>query len=81
MEAIRPAVMRELQRVSNGHVAMLEAFRDWNQSGMRRDYIVSQDYFACRIDELATYGLQPVLSTDEMPTKNNTGMGLVVATV
>jgi ubiquinone/menaquinone biosynthesis C-methylase UbiE len=81
MEAIRPNVMAELQRVSSGHVAMMEAFRDWNQAGMRRNYIVAQDYFASRIDELPKFGLRPVLSTDDMPTKVNMGLGLVVAEV
>ncbi len=79
MEAIRPQVMAELKRVSNGHVAMVEAFRDWNQSGMRRNYIVAQDYFASRIDDLPNFGLRPVLATDDMPTKVNMGLGLVVA--
>ncbi|MBT3532664.1 MAG: class I SAM-dependent methyltransferase [Rhodospirillaceae bacterium] len=79
MEAIRPRVMAELKRVSRGHVAMVEAFRDWNLSGMRRNYIVAQDYFSARLSDLPKYGLQPVLATDDMPTKVNMGLGLVVA--
>lgn len=79
MEAIRPAVMGQLQRVSKGHVAMVEAFRDWNLSGMRRNYIVGHDYFASRIDDLSKFGLRPILATDDMPTKVNMGLGLVVA--
>ncbi len=73
--------MSRAMPMSNGHVAMLEAFRDWNQSGMRRNYIVAQDYFASRIDELPKFGLRPVLATDDMPTKVNMGLGLVVAEV
>lgn len=79
MEAIRPSVMAQLRRVSSGHVGMLEAFRDWNESGMQRDYIVGQGYFAARIDELPGYGLQPVLVVHDMPVKVNMNLGLVVA--
>ena len=79
MEAIRPSVMAQLRRVSSGHVGMLEAFRDWNESGMQRDYIVGQGYFSARIDELPGYGLQPVLVVHDMPVKVNMNLGLVVA--
>lgn len=79
MEAIRPTVMAQLRRVSNGHVGMLEAFRDWNETGMQRDYIVGQGYFAARMDELPGYGLQPVLVVNDMPVKVNMNLGLVVA--
>ena len=79
MEAIRPAVMAQLQRVSRGHVGMLEAFRDWNETGMQRNYIVGQGYFAAHIDELPGYGLNPVLVANDMPVKINMNLGLVVA--
>ena len=79
MEAIRPAVMAQLQRVSRGHVAMLEAFRDWNNSSMQRDYIIGQGYFAARIDDLPGNGLQPVLVAHDMPAKVHMNLGLVVA--
>ncbi|MBT5193098.1 MAG: hypothetical protein HOM07_12160 [Rhodospirillaceae bacterium] len=46
---------------------------------MRRNYIVAQDYFSARLSDLPKYGLQPVLATDDMPTKVNMGLGLVVA--
>ena len=79
MEAVRPAVMAQLQRVSRGHVGMLEAFRDWNETGMQRNYIVGQGYFAAHIDELPGYGLNPVLVANDMPVKINMNLGLVVA--
>jgi ubiquinone/menaquinone biosynthesis C-methylase UbiE len=79
MEAIRPSVMAELKRVSSGHVAMVEAFRDWNRWGMRRNYIVAQDYFACRLRDLPGYGLSPAFVTDDIPSKVNMAHGLVVA--
>ncbi|MDP6691505.1 MAG: class I SAM-dependent methyltransferase [Alphaproteobacteria bacterium] len=79
MEAIRVDVMRQLKRVAKGHVAMVEAFRDWNRWGMRRNYIVAQDYFACRLNELPGYGLQPLLVSNDMPSKVNMAHGLVVA--
>ncbi len=79
MEAIRGSVMAQIKRVSNGHVAMVEAFRDWNRWGMRRNYIVAQDYFACRLRDLPGYGLAPVFVTDDLPSKVNMAHGLVVA--
>lgn len=79
MEAVRPRVMAELKRVSKSHVAMIEPFRDWNLSGMRRNYIVAQDYFCARLSDLPKYGLHLVLVTDDMPTKVNMSLGLVVA--
>ncbi len=79
MEAIRTSVMAELRRVSRSHVAMIEAFRDWNLTGMRRNYIVAQDFFAARTAELPRFGLHPVLITNDMPSKVNMAHGLVVA--
>ncbi len=79
MEAIRAEVMAQLKRVSRGHVAMVEAFRDWNPRGMRRNYIVAQDYFACRLRGLPGYGLAPLFVTDDIPSKVNMAHGLVVA--
>ena len=76
MEAIRGSVMAQIKRVSNGHVAMVEAFRDWNRWGMRRNYIVAQDYFACRLRDLPGYGLAPVFVTDDLPSKVNMAHGL-----
>lgn len=69
MEEIRPQALRELKRVTRRHVAMIEPFREWNDSGCARDYIVANDYFAGRADELERLGLRPIFTTADMPAK------------
>jgi SAM-dependent methyltransferase len=79
MESIRGDVMREIERVTNGHVAMVEPFADWNKTGIRNAKVRSLQYFACPIADLPDYGLQPVFVSDDMPNKLGYGVGLVVA--
>jgi ubiquinone/menaquinone biosynthesis C-methylase UbiE len=79
MESIRARALSEIARVCSGHVAMLEPFADWNTTEMRSARIESYGYFAAKIDDLPNYGLQPVLSTGDMPSKAVYAIGLVVA--
>lgn len=67
MEQIRPQALGEMARVSGQHTAMLEPFWDCNDSGLRRDYLLTRDHFRGRIDELPQYGLDPILVTDDLP--------------
>ncbi len=67
MEQIRPQALAEMARVSARHTAMLEPFWDCNDSGLRRDYLLTRDHFQGRIDELPKYGLDPILVTDDLP--------------
>jgi hypothetical protein len=46
---------------------MLEPFWDCNDRGLRRDYLLTRDHFRGRIDELPSYGLDPILVTDDLP--------------
>jgi len=81
MEPVREAVLAEIARVARAHAAMIEPFREWNASGLRRNFIRAKGYFSGRIADLPRYGLEPVLVTDELPTKLRMGVGLVVAAV
>jgi len=79
MQQVRREALMQLSAVSRGHVAMFEPFADWNSTPARRAKIAASGYFSVRVDELSSYGLQPILATDDMPTKLNYGIGLVVA--
>lgn len=80
MEEIRDSALAELRRVSRGHVLMIEPFKDWNGSSIRRDYVVSHDYFSASVADLPGFGLQPIY-TDEIPAKLARGAGVVLARV
>jgi hypothetical protein len=57
----------EMARVSGRHTLMLEPFWDCNDTGLRRDYLLTRDHFRGRIDELPAHGLEPILITDDLP--------------
>jgi SAM-dependent methyltransferase len=67
MEQVRPQALAEMARVSGRHTLMLEPFWDCNDSGLRRDYLLTRDHFRGRIDDLPAYGLEPILITDDLP--------------
>jgi len=67
MEQLRPQALAEMARVASGHTLMLEPFWDCNDRGLRRDYLLTRDHFRGRIDELPSYGLDPILVTDDLP--------------
>ena len=81
MEPIRDRALRELRRVARSHVAMIEPFREWNDEGCARDYIVANDYFSGRIADLPGLGLHPLFATADMPSKLINHPGLVVCRV
>ncbi len=79
MESVRDAAMAEMARVARRAVVMIEPWRDFNATGIRRDRIVALDYFSARIDELPRYGLEAALVLDDLPGKLQMGVGLVLA--
>jgi ubiquinone/menaquinone biosynthesis C-methylase UbiE len=81
MEQIREAALRELARVARRHVVMIEPFRDWNSDGRYREYIRRLDYWTGAVDDLAAFGLVPVLTHADIPQKLTSRVGLVVARV
>lgn len=69
MERIRHRALSEISRVTSNHVLMIEPFRDVNASGFNRHYIISQNYFSARIDDLRQFGLEPLWATADFPQK------------
>jgi ubiquinone/menaquinone biosynthesis C-methylase UbiE len=69
MERIRRRALTEIARVSGNHVLMIEPFRDVNESGMRRHYVFTRNYFSARISDLPKYGLEPQWSIADFPQK------------
>jgi SAM-dependent methyltransferase len=67
MEQVRQRALGEMARVSALHTLMLEPFWDCNDRGLRRDYLLTRDHFRGRIDELPSYGLEPILVIDDLP--------------
>jgi hypothetical protein len=81
MERIRPLVLREIARVAQRHVVMIEPFREWNSDGHRPDYIKHHDYWSGAIADLQSCGLRPIAATADMPQKLTFRAGIVVAEV
>lgn len=79
MEAVRDRALVELARVSRDLVVMIEPWRDLNQTGYRRDRIVSHGYFSAAVADLARFGLRPVHVDLTLPSKLQMGVALVVA--
>jgi SAM-dependent methyltransferase len=67
MEEVRPQALGEMARVAARNTLMLEPFWDCNDSGLRRDYLLTRDHFRGRIDDLPRHGLEPILVTDDLP--------------
>ncbi len=78
MEEIRSHALAELARVSARYVIMIEPFRDWNETGMRRDYIIANDYFAARVADFEKLGFKVIFRTGDFPHKVRLGVGFVV---
>lgn len=79
MEEIRDQALAEIARIAGRHTVMIEPFRDWNESGLRRDGIVARDYFQARVADLADFGLMPVYVSGNIPSKLQMGVGIVAA--
>lgn len=79
MEPIRERAMLEMARVSRRWVLMVEPFREVNAEGLRRHYIVGNNYFQGAIADLGRYGLTPRLVFDDWPAKITLKAALVLA--
>ena len=78
MEAIRHQALSEIARVSK-HTAMFEPFADFNKSLHHRIRVVSRDQFRGRISDLPSVGLEPLWSSDRMPSKLDYRIGVVLS--
>ena len=81
MERIRARALSEIARVASGHVAMIEPFRDANDSGLRLLYSWSRNYFRGAIDELPGFGLHPQWATVDFPQEVFLGSPYVLSKV
>ena len=79
MEPIRHQAMAEMARVSRRWVLMVEPFRDVNAEGLRRHYIVGNNYFQGAIGDLGKYGLAPRMVFHDWPAKITLKAALVLA--
>jgi ubiquinone/menaquinone biosynthesis C-methylase UbiE len=79
MESIRPKALAEIARVAQRYVMFTEPFRDFNNSGICRDYIVNANYFQGWISDLRKGGLDPIFISADWPHKLNLRPGFVIA--
>ena len=79
MEQIRERALGEMARVAGAHTFMIEPFRDLNDSGWCRRYVVGRDYFQGRVDDLPGYGLRPVLALNDFPQEAFLKAGAVLS--
>lgn len=81
MEPVRDIVVPEIVRIAKKYVLMIEPFRDWNNSGMHRNRIISRNYFEAKINDLPKYGLKPIYTNSDLPSKIYMNVGIVLAEV
>jgi len=67
MERLRHQALAEIARVCGGAAFLVEPFRDVNDSGWPRRYVVGRNYFQGRIGELREHGLVPRLALADFP--------------
>jgi ubiquinone/menaquinone biosynthesis C-methylase UbiE len=79
MERIRVKALREIARVTGGHLLSLEPFSDVNNDFLRRLNVISRDYFRGSIASLRDYGLDPIWATADFPQEVFLGSALVLS--
>jgi len=79
MWTIRRNALPEIARVGRGPLAMFEPFADFNATPSRRERIRRHGLFRETISALPRYGIQPVKIEDNLPTKLDYGVGLVLS--
>jgi SAM-dependent methyltransferase len=67
MEQVRGRALAEMTRVAARHALLLEPFTDCNDTGLRRAYRLARDHFGGSVRDLADYGLEPVVVSDDLP--------------
>gem|GEM_PF-632524 len=79
MERIRDIALGEIARVARRHVIMIEPFRDVNRGFWRRLNVYQRGYFKGAIADLADYGLNVEIATDDFPQEVFLGACFVLA--
>jgi SAM-dependent methyltransferase len=67
MEQVRGPALAEMARVTARHAVLLEPFVDCNDTGLRRAYRLARDHFGGAVRDLPSYGLEPLVVTDDLP--------------
>jgi SAM-dependent methyltransferase len=79
MKKVKEAALKEISRVTGGHLLSLETFGDVNQSFWRRLTLASRGFFDGSINELRAYQLNPVWATQDFPQEALLGLALVLS--
>ena len=79
MERVRHSALAEIARVTKSYLLNLEPFRDVNTSFWRRLNVASRDYFRGSVEEMRSYGLDPLWATDDFPQEVFLGSALVLS--
>jgi SAM-dependent methyltransferase len=67
MERVRARALAEIARVTRAHYFGIEPFRDVNDRGWERLYVLGRDYLRGRIADLARHGLVPRIASSDFP--------------
>lgn len=79
MKQVKEEALKEIGRVTGGHLLSLETFGDVNQSLWRRLTLASRGFFGGRINDLRNYQLNPVWATQDFPQEALLGLALVLS--
>lgn len=79
MERVRDAALREIARVTGGHLLNMEPFEDANRHGWKRLNVFGRNYFRGKIADLPNYGLTPLWATSDYPQEALLGTALVLS--
>lgn len=79
MESIRSAALKEVTRVADDTVVLIEPWKDFNLDEPGRTYIRRQGYFSASAKDLRKHGFSPVLVSEDIPQKVQFKAGPVVA--
>jgi hypothetical protein len=60
---------------------MAEPFADFNRDPLRRNYVRAKQYFTLNIEELKTFGIEPITVFSDLPQALRMGIGVVVGRV
>lgn len=79
MEAVKDAALKEISRVTGGHLLTFEMFGDANRNLWRRMSVASRGFFREPIDALRPYQLEPLWATVDFPQDVFFGFALVLS--
>ncbi len=79
MEQIRESALREITRLADRAVVLIEPWRDFNLTDPGRAYVRRMGYFSGQASDLKRLGFQVMLSTPDIPQKVQFNSGPVAA--